>query len=51
MAFQTVKTLVDELDGKQPPKRSDLEPKVISGADLDKPEVQQLLKPDIRKYL
>ncbi|WP_321477118.1 substrate-binding domain-containing protein [uncultured Paludibaculum sp.] len=51
MAFQAVKSLVDKLDGKQPPKRIELEPRVITAPDLDKPEVQQLLKPDIRKYL
>lgn len=51
MAFQTVKTLVDKLNGRQPPKRIELEPHVVTAADLDKPEVQQLLKPDIRKYL
>lgn len=51
MAFQTVKTLVDKLNGQQPPKRIDLEPRVLTAQDLDKPEVQQLLKPDIRKYL
>lgn len=49
MAFQAVKTLVDKLNGQTPPKKIDMQPRVILLADLDKPDVQQLLKPDLTK--
>ena len=49
MAFQAVKTLVDKLNGQTPPKKIDMQPRVIVVADLDKPDVQQLLKPDLSK--
>lgn len=51
MAFQAVQTIVDKLDGKTPPKRLDLKPRAIAAADLDKPDVQELLNPDVKKYL
>jgi ribose transport system substrate-binding protein len=51
MGFEAVKSLVDKLSGKTPPKRMDLSARVITKANLDDPEVQQLLKPDIKKYL
>lgn len=49
MAFQAVQTIVDKLDGKTPPKRIDLKPRTILAADLDLPEVRQLLNPDLSK--
>ncbi len=48
MGYQTVKTLVDKLDGKAPPKRIDLSAKVIYSADIDKPENQRLLSPELK---
>jgi len=51
MGSQAVQTLVDKLNGGSPRKRYDLAPRVVVAADLDKPDVQQLLKPDIQKYL
>ena len=51
MGYQAVKTLVDKLNGATPPKRVDLPAHVIRREDLDKPEVQELLKPDVKKYL
>jgi ribose transport system substrate-binding protein len=51
MAFQAVKTLVDKLNGGSPPKRIDMQPRVVTAADLDKPEVREMLHPDLRKYL
>jgi ribose transport system substrate-binding protein len=50
MAYKAVASLVSKLDGKTPARRVDLEPRVISKADLDNPEVMRLLKPDIAKY-
>jgi ribose transport system substrate-binding protein len=51
MGFEAVKSLVDKLNGASPPKRIDLPARVITKADLNKPEIQQLLRPDVKKYL
>lgn len=51
MAFQAVETVVDKLNGKTPPKRIDMQPRVVTVKELDLPEVQQMLKPDLKKYL
>ena len=45
MGHDAVKTLADKLNGQSPPKRIDLSARVIMKADLDKPEIQQLLNP------
>jgi ribose transport system substrate-binding protein len=45
MGFEAVKTLVDKLHGITPPKRIDLPARVVHKADLDKPDVHQLLFP------
>jgi ribose transport system substrate-binding protein len=51
MGYEAVKTQVDALNGNKPPKQMDLHARVIAKADLDKPDVQQLLFPDLSKYL
>lgn len=51
MGFEAVKTLVDKLHGQTPPKRIDLLARVIRKADLDNPDVHELLYPDVSKYL
>jgi ribose transport system substrate-binding protein len=51
MGYEVVKTLVDKLHGKTPPKRIDLSPRVVRKPDLENPEIQTLLYPDIKKYL
>jgi ribose transport system substrate-binding protein len=51
MGYEAVKTLVDRLRGAKPAKHIDLPARVITRADLEKPEVQQLLHPDVKKYL
>ncbi len=48
MGYQTVKTLVDKLDGKTPPKRIDLSAKVIFADEVGKPENQRLLSPELK---
>jgi ribose transport system substrate-binding protein len=45
MGFEAVKTLVDKLNGATPPKRIDLPARVVYKADLDKPDVHELLYP------
>jgi ribose transport system substrate-binding protein len=51
MGYQTVKTLVDKLHGRTSPKQIDMHARVITRADLEKPEVKTLLFPDIKRYL
>ena len=51
MGFDSVKTLVEFWGGKTPPKRIDLHARVIRKDDLDKPDVKELLHPDVNKYL
>jgi ribose transport system substrate-binding protein len=51
MGYEAVATLVDKLNGKTPPKRIDLSARVITKPDLDKPEIKELLNPDVKKYL
>ena len=51
MGFEAVKTLVDKLNGNTPPKQIDLPARVINKADLDKPEIHELLYPDVKKYV
>ncbi|MEP6537552.1 MAG: substrate-binding domain-containing protein, partial [Bryobacteraceae bacterium] len=45
LGFEAVRTIVDKLHGKTPPKRIDLAARVIRKADLDTPEVKKLLSP------
>lgn len=51
MGYEAVRTLCDKLDGKTPAKRIDLSAVVVTAADLDKPEINALLFPDLKKYL
>jgi ribose transport system substrate-binding protein len=51
IGYEAVRTLVDKLHGKTPPKRIDLSARVITKADLDKPEIKALLNPDVKTYL
>lgn len=48
MGYETVKTLIDKLDGKTPAKRLDLPAKVIFAEDAGKPENQRLLSPELK---
>ncbi len=48
MGYQAVKTLIDKLDGKTPPKRIDLSAKVIFADEVSKPENQRLLSPELK---
>jgi ribose transport system substrate-binding protein len=47
IGYEAVKTLVDKLNGKTPPKRIDLSARVITKADLDKPDIKALLNPRV----
>ena len=51
LGHDAILTLVDRLNGKTPPKQVDLSARVITQADLSKPDVHALLYPEIDKYL
>ena len=51
MGYEAVNTLVDKLHGGNPPKLIDLSATVVTKRDLEKPEINALLFPDVRKYL
>lgn len=51
MGYDSVKAAVAALDGKQVEKIQNLPPRLVQKADLDKPDVQAQLKPDLKKYL
>jgi ribose transport system substrate-binding protein len=51
MGYQAVSIGVRKLKGETPEKIQNLEPHLVTKADLDKPEIQALLNPDLKKYL
>lgn len=51
LGYDPVRILIEKTRGVTPPKQVDLPARVVTEADLDKPEVIELLKPDIKKYL
>ncbi|HVW85969.1 MAG TPA: substrate-binding domain-containing protein [Bryobacteraceae bacterium] len=51
IGFEAVRAVTDKLNGKTPQKKIDLSATVITKADLGKPEIKQLLHPDLGKYL
>lgn len=51
IGYEAVKTLVDKLNGKTPPKRIDLSGTVVSAENIQLPQIQQLLHPNLTKYL
>ena len=46
LGYQSVKSLVDKLNGQTPPKKMELPVRVIQKADLANPEVRQLIEPE-----
>ncbi len=51
MGEESVRAAVAQLNGKPVKKVNELPPRVILKADLDKPDVQAHLNPDLKKYL
>jgi ribose transport system substrate-binding protein len=45
LGFEAVRTVVDKIRGKTPPKQLNLAARLIRKEDLDKPEIKQLLSP------
>ena len=46
LGYEAVKSLVQKLHGETPPKKLELPVRVIVKADLDRPEVRQLVEPE-----
>lgn len=51
MGYESVSIAVRKLKGETPQKVQNLDPHLVTKADLAKPEVQALLHPDLKKYL
>lgn len=51
MGEESVRAAVAALQGKPVEKINNLAPRLVLAADLDKPEVQAQLNPDLKKYL
>lgn len=51
MGYDAVSIAIRKLKGETPQKIQNLDAKLVTGADLEKPEIQTLLKPDLKKYL
>ena len=51
MGYLAVKTLVDKLQGKSIEKRIDTGAKFLTKANLDQPEMKELLHPDLAKWI
>ncbi len=47
MGYRGVETVVQKLRGETPPKKIDSPARVVRAADIDTPEVQRLLNPDL----
>lgn len=51
IGYQAVKTIVDKLNGQTPPKRIPTKATLVTRGNIQTPEVQKLLHPDIKTYL
>ncbi|MBK9166463.1 MAG: substrate-binding domain-containing protein [Bryobacterales bacterium] len=51
IGYEAVRTLVRTWEGNPPPKRVDLDAVVVLSGDLEKPDIRQLLFPDLKSYL
>jgi ribose transport system substrate-binding protein len=51
MGYESVKAAVAALNGKPVEKINNLAPRLILKEDLSKPDVQEQLNPDLKKYL
>ncbi|HUS07573.1 MAG TPA: substrate-binding domain-containing protein [Bryobacteraceae bacterium] len=51
MGYESIVAAVQKLKGETPRKIHDLAPRLVVKEDLDKPDVQEQLNPDLKKYL
>ncbi len=47
MGYEVVRILVEKLEGRTPPRQVDLHAQVVRGIDLERPEIQRLLFPQL----
>ncbi len=50
MGHRAVMSIASRLNGSTPPRRVEMQPRVVTKSDLDNPEVLRLLQPDIARY-
>ncbi len=51
MGYHGVKTLVESLKGKNVDKKMDTGVLLVTDVNLNQPEIQDLLNPDLKKWL
>lgn len=51
MGYESVMAAVNHLGGKEVTKINNLEPKLVTAKNVDTPEMQALVNPDLKKYL
>ena len=51
MGYAGLKTLIDAKAGRAPQKRIDLPPTLVTHDNLNDPKIQELVNPDLKKYL
>ena len=51
MGYEAVKAVAGKIDGKNPERQIDLPAVTVVKSDLEKPDIKQLLHPDLKKYL
>jgi ribose transport system substrate-binding protein len=51
MGYDAVRIAVRKLNGETPEKIQNLEARLVTQANLETPEIQALLNPDLKKYL
>ncbi len=51
MGYRGLKTLLDQQAGRTPPRRIELPPTLVTAQNLNNAKVQNLLNPDLEKYL
>jgi ribose transport system substrate-binding protein len=51
MGQVAIQLAVDKLSGRTPTKINNLDPRLVDRENLNTPEVQAQLKPDLKKYL
>jgi len=51
MGYETVKTLAEKIAGRTPPRRIDLHARIVTDRNLDDPEIQRIINPDLKKYI
>jgi len=51
MGYMAVKTMTEHLQGKQVPAKVDTGAKLVTPGNMNTPEMQELLQPDLEKWL